>query len=275
MLRIKFIVKEAPNYSKECWVPYRWVDDWDTLNEYARGVGLYLTFKPAEFRALAVLQYIPKVEEFILSLRKQLGIPEDSYGYHAYLTSAMHHLKENPRGGKWNKDFSPNSRRILFQKAAKLPFFFKAFTHTGYTNLGLLVFYGVLEPVRASDLIFDSVLRTKGEFQPVYQGVFLGIQTQISVTKLVAEIKRLYKMHKDYFAHLPSYDFPTVSWNAYQGIVEHENGKSYVKIAEELYAGEDVVRIQAKKALEEVEKFFFGKAWKKGQKLKKRNKINR
>ncbi len=40
MLRIKFIVKEAPNYSKECWAPYCWVDDWDTLNEYARGVGL-------------------------------------------------------------------------------------------------------------------------------------------------------------------------------------------------------------------------------------------
>lgn len=40
MLRIKFIVKEAPNYSKGCWVPYRWVDDWDTLNEYARGGGL-------------------------------------------------------------------------------------------------------------------------------------------------------------------------------------------------------------------------------------------
>ncbi len=275
MLRIKFIVKEAPNYSKECWVPYRWVDDWDSLNEYARVAGLYLTFKPAEFRALAVLQYIPKVEEFILSLRKQLGIPKDSYGYQAYLTSAMHHLKENPLGGKWNKDFSPNSRGILFQKAAKLPFFFKAFTHTGYTNLGLLVFYGVLEPVRASDLIFDSVLRTKGEFQPVYQGVFLGIQTQISVTKLVAEIKRLYKMHKDYFAHLPSYDFPTVSWNAYQGIVEHENGKSYVKIAEELHAGEDVVRIQAKKALEEVEKFFFGKPWKKGVILKKRKKTSR
>lgn len=35
MLRIKFIAKEAPNYSKGCWV-----GDWDTLNEYARGVGL-------------------------------------------------------------------------------------------------------------------------------------------------------------------------------------------------------------------------------------------
>lgn len=40
MLRIKFIAKEAPNYSKGCWAPQRWVDDWDTLNEYARGVGL-------------------------------------------------------------------------------------------------------------------------------------------------------------------------------------------------------------------------------------------
>lgn len=40
MLRIKFIVKETPTYSKGCWVPLRWVDDWDALNEYARGVGL-------------------------------------------------------------------------------------------------------------------------------------------------------------------------------------------------------------------------------------------
>ena len=40
MFPIKFIVKEAPNYSKECWAPYCWVDDCDTLNEYARGVGL-------------------------------------------------------------------------------------------------------------------------------------------------------------------------------------------------------------------------------------------
>lgn len=275
MLRIKFIVKEAPNYSKECWVPLRWVDEQERLMEYAKSSGIYLTFKPSEFRALATLQYIHQVEEFILSLRKKLGIPEDSYGYQAYFTSAIRHLKENPRGGKWNKDFPPNLRRVLFQKVAKLPFFFKAFTHTGYTNFGLLVLYGVLEPVRVSDLIFDNVLRTKGEFQPVYQGVFLGIQTQISVTKLVAEIKRLYKMHKDYFARLPSYEFPTVSWNAYQGIVEHENGKSYVEIAAKSGAGEDVVRIQAKKALEEVEKFFFGKPWKKGVMLKKRKKTNR
>ena len=243
--------------------------------EYAKSSGIYLTFKPSEFRALATLQYIPKVEEFILSLRKKLGIPEESYGYQAYLKSAIRHLKENPRGGTWNKDFPPNLRKVIFQNAAKLPFFFKAFTHTGYTNLGLLVLYGVLEPVRASDLIFDSVLRTKGEFQPVYQGVFLGIQTQISVTRLVSEIKRLYKVRKDYFERLPSYDFPTVSWNAYQGIVLHACGKSYVEIAAKLGAGEDVVRIQATKALAEVEKFFFGKPWKKGQKLRKRKKINR
>lgn len=275
MFPIKFIVKEAPNYSKECWWPVHWVDQQETLTNYEKKPRIYLTFKASEFRALAALQYIPKVEEFILSLRKELKIPQEGYGHQKYFASAKQHLTENPRGGKWNQDFPPRMRKILFQKAAKLPFFFGAFTHTGYTNLGLLVLYGVLEPVRASDLIFDRVLRSKGEFQPVYQGLFVGIQTQISMTKLVSEIKRLYKVHKDSFDRLPEYDFPTVSWNAYQGIVRHARKESYVDIAEDLKAGEDVIRIQAKKALAEVEKFFFGKAWKKGQKLKKRNKINR
>ncbi|MGN0016341.1 MAG: hypothetical protein ACI37O_03250 [Candidatus Avelusimicrobium sp.] len=275
MFPIKFIVKEAPSYSKECWFPIRWVDDQETLTTYEKSPRIYLTFKSSEFRTLSILQYIPKVESFILSLRHELKIPEQGYGYQAYLKSAIQHLKENPRGGKWNQNFPPKLRKILFQKSVKLPFFFKAFTHTGYTNLGLLVLYGVLEPVRASDLILDSVLRSRGEFQPVYQGVFIGIQTQISMTKLVSEIKRLYKIHKDSFERLPAYDFPTVSWNAYQGIVRHAHEESYVDIAEDLKAGEDVVRIQATKALAEVEKFFFGKTWKKGNNLKKRNKINR
>ena len=271
MLPIKFIVKEAPGYSKECWHPICSISAHESLKKYTNSPRIYLTFKPAEFRALSILQYIPKVEDFILSLRKELNIPEEGYGEKAYLLSAKQHLKENPRGGDWNKNFPPLMRKILFEKAANLPFFFRAFTHTGYTNLGLLVLYGVLEPVRANDLIFDSVLRSKGEFQPVYQGVFIGIQTQISMTKLVAEIKRLYKEHQYDFAMLPVYDFPTVSLNAYQGVVEHIQKKSYTKIAEEVQGSEDVIRIQAKKALQEVEKFFFGKPWNSSM-SKKRNK---
>lgn len=263
MLPIEFVVKEQPNYSKECWRPYFTVNWHEALAEHKDNSNR-LTFSLGDFRALAILQYIPSVEILVFTLRRVLGIPPNGYSHKEYFASAREHLTKYPSGGYWNKNFPPKMRKFLFEAGARLPFIFRGFTHTGYTNLGLLVLYGVLEPIRDSEIVYQRVLRQKGEFQPIYQGVFLCIQAQTSMTKLVAEVKKLYRIHKKDFEHLPSVDIPTVSLNAYRTVILRARGETYQQIADQLpkAPSEDVLRKEAKTAVVQMEKFFFGKTWK-------------